>query len=110
MSYVIAQNQQGPLPRTFPFQVPVTGDVTLAVAGTCWSNAAGALAGIIIYLDGNAVGKVPLFFNAASQHMTLQTFFVPIDLGDGPHTITIEPMTSNTVTDQNDYFSLWIID
>ncbi|HVJ62882.1 MAG TPA: hypothetical protein VM555_09235, partial [Tahibacter sp.] len=96
MSYFIAQNQNGGFAQTFPFELPVTGDVTLAVSCTCWSNTAQALGGVVVYLDGNQLGDIPFFFNAASQHMTLPTFFFPVDLGPGPHKISIQPLTANT--------------
>jgi hypothetical protein len=110
VSYYIAQNQSGHLPQSYPFNVPISGDVTLAFAGTCWSTVANTLAGIIVSLDGVPVAKVPLFFNAASQHLALPTTFAPINLSEGNHTVTLEAMTPSTTTDSNDYFSLWIIE
>jgi len=110
MSYNIAQNQSGPLPQKIPFTVPIDGDVTLAFSGTCWSTAANSLGGLVVYLDGTALGKVTLFFNSAGQHLALPTLFFPITLTDGPHTITLVPLTPNTTSDENDFFSLWIID
>lgn len=111
MSYTIAQNQTGQLPLTFPFDSPITGDVTLAFSGTCWSTAAAALGGIVVMLDNVKIGQVELFFNDASLHITLPTQFFPVEMDTaGPHKITLLPLTLNTVSDQNDFFSLWIID
>ncbi|MDC8011816.1 hypothetical protein [Tahibacter soli] len=72
------------------------------------SNSPG-FAGVNVYLDGNLLGDVPLFFNNVSQHLALPASF-PVDLGPGPHTITLEALTNNTIADTNDIFSLWIID
>lgn len=111
MSYTIAQNQSGALPLTFPFNSPITGDVTIALAGTCWSNAAQALGGVVVMLDNVQIGQVELFFNDAGLHITLPTQFFPVELDTGgPHKITLLPLTGNTVSDQNDFFSLWILD
>lgn len=74
MSYYIAQNQTGPLPQKYPFDLPITGDVTIAFSGTCWSNSPG-FAGVNVYLDGNLLGDVPLFFNNVSQHLELPASF-----------------------------------
>ena len=110
MSYYIAQNQSGSLPQVYPFNVPIDGDVTIAFSGTCWSNTANCLGGVIVFLDGTQLGDVPLFFNAASQHMTQPTQFFPVTLQPGDHKITLQPLTGTTIADVNDFFSLWVLD
>lgn len=110
MSYYIAQNQGGVLPLKFPFSVPITGNLTLGISGSCWSFLPAAICGVAVYLDDQHLGDVPQFFNNANQHLALPTFFFPIKLGPGQHTITLRGITDTTRTDQNDYFSLWIVD
>lgn len=110
MTYYIAQNQGGVLPLKFPFDLPISGDVTLGLSGSCWSFLPAAICGVGVYLDDKHIGDVPQFFNNANQHLALPTFFFPINLDFGPHTITLHAITDTTRTDQNDYFSLWIID
>ena len=70
MTFSIAQNQRGPLPLKLPFDTPISGDVTIAVSGTCWSKFNGAICGVSVYLDNNKLGDVPLCFNNTSMHMT----------------------------------------
>ncbi len=110
MTYSIAQNQGGVLPLTFPFDLPISGDVTLGFSGSCFASLPAAICGIAVYLDDKHIGDVPLFFNNANQHLTLPTFFFPINIDFGPHAITLREITDTTRTDQNDPFSLWIID
>lgn len=110
MTYYIAQNQGGVLPLKFPFNLPISGELTLGFSGSCWSFLPGAICGVAVYLDDKHIGDVPLCFNNANQHLPLPTYLFPIILGSGPHTITLRAITDTTRTDQNDYFSLWIID
>lgn len=110
MTFSIAQNQRGPLPLKLPFDTPISGDVTIAVSGTCWSKFAGANCGITVYLDGNKLGDVPLFFNNTSMHMTLPTYFFSANLDFGQHVITLGALTDETNSDQNDFYSVWIVD
>lgn len=110
MSYTIVNNKGGVLPLTFPFDLPITGDVTLAISGSCWASLPAAICGVAVYLDDKHIGDVPQFFNNASQHLALPANFFPINLGFGPHSIILRAITDTTRTDQNDYFSLWIVD
>jgi hypothetical protein len=110
MSYVIVQNQGGVLPLKFPFNLPITGNLTLGFSGSCFASLPGAICGTAVYLDDKHLGDVPLCFNNANQHLTLPGYFFPITLGPGQHTITLRAITDTTRTDQNDAFSLWIID
>ncbi|WP_386071300.1 hypothetical protein ACFJIW_11885 [Tahibacter sp. UC22_41] len=110
MTFSIAQNQRGPLPLKLPFDPPISGDVTIAVAGTCWSKFNGSICGVTVYLDDNKLGDVPLCFNNTSMHMTLPTHFFSANLDFGQHTITLRPLTDETNSDQNDFYSVWIVD
>ena len=109
MTYYIAQNQGGVLPLTFPFDVPISGDVTLGFSGSCCASLPAAICGVAVYLDDKHIGDVPHFFNNANQHLALPTYFFPINLDFGPHTIMLRAITDTTRSDQNDPFSLWII-
>jgi len=110
VSYYIAQNQSGVLPLKFPFDLPISGDVTLGFSGSCWASLPAAICGVGVYLDDKHIGDVPQFFNTAGQHLTLPAAFFPVNLDFGPHTITLRGITDTTRSDQNDFFSLWIVD
>ncbi len=110
MTYYIAQNQNGPLPQKYPFDLPISGDVTIAFSGSCYCRFTNGIAGVRVNLDDVHIGDVPLYFNNANQHLTLPTAFFAVNLEFGPHTITLSPLTDHTLADKNDYFSLWIVD
>ena len=110
MTFAIAQNQPGPLPLKIPFTAPISGDVTIAFSGSCWSSTASNSGGVEVFLDGKSLGKSLLFFNNASLHLALPAQFFAVDLGEGPHTITLQPLSSTILSDPTDFFSVWIID
>ena len=110
MTFIIAQNQTGPLPLKIPFTAPISGDVTIAFSGSCWSSTANNPGGVEVLLDGQSLGKALLFFNSASLHQALPTQIFATTLSEGPHTITLVPLSSTVLSDRNDFFSLWIVD
>lgn len=110
MTFIITQNQTGPLPLKIPFTAPISGDVTIAFSGTCWSSTVNNPGGVEVFLDGKSLGKALLFFNNASLHQALPAQFFAVNLGEGPHTITLQPLSSTILSDKNDFFSLWIVD
>lgn len=110
MNYPIVMNQGGVLPLTFPFELPVTGNLTLGLSGSCYASLPGAICGVAVYLDDKHLGDVPQCFNNANQHLTLPTAFFPILLKGGQHTITLRRITDTTLTDKNDAFSVWVVD
>ncbi|MCQ4167679.1 hypothetical protein [Tahibacter harae] len=110
MTIVIAQNQPGPLPLKIPFTAPITGDVTIAFSGSCWSSTASNPGGVEVFLDGKSLGKALLFFNAPNMHQALPTQIFAVNLGEGQHTITLQALSSTVLSDRNDFFSLWIVD
>lgn len=110
MNYPIVLNQGGVLPLSFPFKLSVTGNLTLGISGSCFASLPGAICGVAVYLDDKHLGDVPQCFNNANQHLTLPTAFFPILLKGGSHTITLRAITDTTRTDQNDPFSVWVID
>lgn len=110
MTFVITQNQTGPLPLKITFTAPLSGDATIAFAGTCWSSTAANPGGVEVFLDDQSIGKALLFFNTPSLHLALPTQFFAVNLSEGPHTIRLQPISSTVISDKNDFFSLWIVD
>ncbi len=110
MTFIIAQNQTGPLPLKMPFTAPISGDVTIAFSGSCWSSTASNPGGVEVFLDGKSLGKALLFFNNSGLHLALPTQFFAVNLSEGPHTLLIQPISSTVLSDRNDFFSAWIVD
>ena len=58
MTFAIIQNQPGPLPLKVTFTSPITGDVTIAFSGSCWSSTAQNPGGVEVLLDvAHVVGR-----------------------------------------------------
>lgn len=110
MTFVITQNQPGPLPLKVTFTAPISGDVTIAFSGSCWSSTAQNPGGVEVFLDGVSLGKSLLYFNNSGLHLALPAQFFAVNLSEGPHTITVQPIWSTILSDKNDFFSLWVLD
>ena len=110
MSFTIAQNQRGPLPLKMPFTAPISGNVTIAFSGTCWSSTVNNPGGVEVFLDDTSLGTAPMFFNNANTHLALPTQFFLVRLTRRQHTLSVRPVWSTILTDSNDFFSAWIID
>lgn len=110
MTFIIAQNQTGPLPLKMPFTAPISGDVTIAFSGTCWSSTAQNPGGVEVFLDGKSLGKALLFFNTPNLHLALPAQFFAVNLAEGPHALTVQAISSTVLSDRNDFFSAWIVD
>jgi hypothetical protein len=110
MTFVIVQNQPGPLPLKVTFTAPISGDVAIAFSGSCWSSTASNPGGVEIFLDGQSLGKSLLFFNNSGLHLALPAQVFPINLSEGPHTLTVQAISSTVLSDKNDFFSAWILD
>ncbi|HVH36218.1 MAG TPA: hypothetical protein VM847_19130 [Tahibacter sp.] len=108
--FTITQNQTGALPQVIPFKAPIAGNLTIAFSGTCWSKASSSLGGVAVFLDDQQIGEAQFYFNVASMHTALPTQLFPVMLKPGNHTITLKPLVPNTISDQHDFFSLWILD
>ncbi len=82
------------------------GYVQLLFAGAGYSNAAAALIGANLLIDGNLVATARVWANPANEHMAFVPASLVIALPAGVHAATIAPMNSNTVIDWNDYLTL----
>ena len=98
----------GPLPLSTTFTAEGDGDVIFYVSGSAWSQTAGSLLSITLYLDGQAIGTISAFTNEAASHKTLVPAFFPATLTAGGHKIGLAVQSSGTttVTDLNDNFSV----
>jgi hypothetical protein len=101
----------GPLPVSATFNSPSDGDIYFILSGTAWTESAATMTGVALYLDGALIGKPALLFaNVNSSHAALRTTLIPYTgLKQGPHKIVIQPSTSATITDSNDYFQVSLV-
>ena len=103
---VIMNQQKGPLPVKATFNSPSSGPMYLQVSGSVWTTTANQMIGIGVKVDDQAVGSAQLFSNAASTHRAVVPTYIPVKLGEGPHTITLGPSTAPTTSDLNDFYTV----
>lgn len=103
---VIMNQQQGPLPVNATFNAPSDAPMYIEVIGSVWTQTTDSLIGIVIELDGQAIGTAQVFSNAQATHRPVVPAYLPIQLQQGQHTLTLNPLSgTTTVSDVNDYFT-----
>lgn len=99
----------GPLPLKGTFNAESDAEMVVVVSGSAWSNTPGQWVGVQVLLDGNIIGEAAVFCNEASSHRALITTFIPASTSFGEHAITLQAVSNNTVTDQNDFLNVYIM-
>ena len=101
---IIINNQQGALPVTASFNAIGDTPMVLEVNGSVWSQSTNVMIGIDVAIDGKSVGTAHIFSNGAATHRAVVPGYFPVQLGQGPHKITLSA-AANTVSDFNDYYT-----
>lgn len=105
MAIHLIVQQVGPLPIKATFQAIGDGKMYLEVNGSVWSQKLNVLIGIGINLDGKNVGHARIWSNGTATHRTVVPAYIPIQLSQGKHTLTLSPDTGDTVSDLNDLYT-----
>jgi hypothetical protein len=106
MAIQVILSQAGPLPITATFNAPGDEPMYLEINGSVWTQSVNQMIGIAIALDGRAVGTAKIFSNANATHRAVVPAYIPIQLSQGQHTLTLSPSPgSTTVSDYNDFFT-----
>jgi hypothetical protein len=105
MAIQVIVNQAGPLPITATFNAPGDEPMYLEVNGSVWSQAANQMIGIGISLDTKPVGAAQVFSNGNTTHRAVVPAYIPIQLSQGQHTLTLSASPSATVSDSNDFYT-----
>ncbi|HVE56658.1 MAG TPA: hypothetical protein VNB22_07510, partial [Pyrinomonadaceae bacterium] len=105
---MILLDTSGALPVSAQFESPADGPVMFVLSGTAWTQNAGNVIGLNLFIDGQGIGNTAMCYaNENASHMAMRTTFITFDnLSPGTHTIEILPYGDNTVTDQNDYYQV----
>ena len=98
-------NQSGPIPISANFLPPTDAPATIYVAGSVWSQQTNVMIGITITLDGVIIGTAQIFSNGNATHRAVVPVLIPVQLTFGNHTLSLSGMTSETVSDSNDFFT-----
>ena len=105
MAIQVIVNQAGPLPITANFDSPGDEPMYLEVGGSVWSPYANQMIGIGIELDGQPVGAAQVFSNGSTTHRAVVPAYIPIQLSEGQHTLSLSLNSGETVSDYNDFYT-----
>lgn len=105
MSIQVIVSQAGPLPIKVSFQAPGDEPMYLEVNGSVWSNNANTPIGIGIDLDGQRLGAAPIYSNGTATHRAVVPAYLPVQLSQGLHTLSLYANTGETVSDSNDFYT-----
>ncbi len=106
MALVPLFNQHaGPLPISVKFKSPTDGGAGILVSGSLRSVNAPTLIGFEVLLDGHVIGKSVIWSNADNIHRATVPVLVKGPQDFNEHTLTLQVMNSNSIGDQNDYFT-----
>ncbi len=105
MAVQVIIDQAGPLPISTSFNAPGDDPMYLEVNGSVWSQASNVMTGIVIQLDGKPVGTAQVFSNGNTTHRTVVPAYIPIQLSEGSHTLSLSAMSGGTVSDFNDSYT-----
>ena len=105
MPIQVVVNQQGPLPIKTTFNSVGDEPAYLEVNGSVWTELSNIMTGIVIWIDGDAVGQAQIFSNTPSTHRAVVPAYIQVQLGFGQHTIALTPLQGGTVSDSNDFYT-----
>jgi hypothetical protein len=104
MAVQVIISQKGPLPITANFNAPGDEPMYLEVSGSVWSQTVNALIGIVVSLDGKAIGEAYIWSNGAATHRAVVPAYIPVKLTQGQHQLTLSA-AQNTISDYNDFYA-----
>jgi hypothetical protein len=78
----------------------------LTLAGSVWTATANCMIGIALTIDAEAPITAQIFSNGANTHRAVVPVTVPYTFAIGEHTFALTPLTPQTTSDFNDYFSV----
>ncbi len=105
MAIQVIISQAGPLPITATFNAPGDEPMYLEINGSVWTQSVNQMIGIAIGLDGRAVGTAQIFSNGNATHRVVVPAYIPIQLSQSPHTLTLSAAPGTTVSDYNDFYT-----
>ena len=103
MAVQVIIDQKGPLPIQATFNSIGDEPMYLEVNGSVWTQTPNQMIGIVIQIDGQSLGTAQIFSNGPSTHRAVVPAYIPVQLGEGQHTLTLS--TSNSVSDFNDFYT-----
>jgi hypothetical protein len=106
--------QAGPLPINATATISTDGPTMVTVAGSVWTTQANAMIGVQLAIDGQVVAKAQIYSNGPDTHravvpVTISYTFPMGSQGPEPHEFALTPLTSQTTSDFNDFFTVSVL-
>lgn len=105
----IFNSRSGPLPISTEFKSPTDTGAFIEVSGSLRSNGSPLLIAFHILIDGKVVGQSQIWSNADNVHRATVPIIVKAPGDFDLHKLTLQGMDSNSIGDQNDYFTAKLI-
>lgn len=102
-------NGLGPLPLTSASFNTSGGTLLLFYSGSGYSNLNARMIGMVVKIDGTVVDQTGIFANTGLTHLAfVSKQWVLTGIAAGPHTVSLEYMNTNTLSDFNDIFEVTV--
>jgi len=105
MAIQVIINQSGPLPITATFSALTDEPIYLEVNGSVWCQSADIMIKIGIDLDGQNVGTAQIYSNGSSTHRTVVPAYVPVQLSEGQHTLSLYLSSDEALSNDSDFYT-----
>ena len=105
----IFNSQSGPLPISQQFKSPTDLGPLIEVSGSLRSTGSPVLIGFQILIDGKVIGQSQIWSNADDVHRATVPVIIKAPADFNNHTLTLQPMNTHSIGDQNDYFTAKLV-
>ena len=104
-------NVRGALPvLNAPFSTS-GGTLVLFYSGSGYASINGVFIGMNVLIDGTLVDSTGIFANAGLTHLAfVPKGWVVANIGSGAHNLSLTPFTANTLSDNNDIFTVAVLE
>ena len=104
---VIDSNGELPLTGTYNSK---SGMLIISTAGSGWSGTKDQLIGMEVLVDGRQVGTAEVWANEKWSHKTFVSVLVVNNVPRGPVEIGLDELNAQTITDENDYYKVTVVE
>lgn len=108
MAFPVIIDQAGPLPIKTTIKWPSTNTVIMAVSGSAFTQKPATMLSVRISIK-DTWNTIRMFANQAGMHLAFPTGFFAVNGEFGDVTITLSAADGNTLTDQNDHFTVALL-
>ncbi len=105
----VVLHQAGPLPIKTTVRWPSSNLVTVAVSGSARAQSPNTMVAVNITISSEKIGTMQIYANKAQVHLALPDAFIATQGAFGEFPLTLTAANSNTITDENDIFTVALI-